>query len=148
MWVLVAVAVAAAVATYLLTRAFYVDVQSPPTIAPLWLALLAAAEGYVAITTNARLAGRPRTRPIEPITVARLAALAKASSPVGAIAAGAYAGYLGYVAAATGPSTGRDTRTAVIGVLCSVALVVAALLLERVCRVKRPPNGGPRDGGR
>lgn len=148
MWVLVVVAAGAGVAAYLFTRAFYADFQSPPIYAPLWLALLAAAEGYIALTTNARLAGRPRTRPIEPITVARLAALAKASSPVGALAAGGYAGYLGYVAAATGPLTSRDTRTAVIGVLCSVALVVAALLLERVCRVKRPPNGGPRGGGR
>ena len=138
--VLVVAAVVAGVAAYLLTAALYNDVQSPSVFAPLWLLLLAIAEGYIAATTSARLAGRARTRPINPIVVARLAALAKASSPVGALAAGAYAGFLGYVASANGTQTGADTRTAAIGVGCSLALTVAALLLERVCRVKRPPG--------
>jgi hypothetical protein len=138
--VLVAAAVLAGVAAYFLTRSFYADVQSPPVFAPLWLLLLAIAESYTASTTSARLAGRPRTKPINPIVVARLAALAKASSPVGALATGGYAGFLGYVASANGTQTGADTRTAAIGVGCSLALTVAALLLERVCRVKRPPD--------
>lgn len=139
--ILLVFAVAAGVAAYFLTSAFYVDVQSPPVYAPLWLLLLALAEAYTASTTSARLAGRPRTKPINPLVVARLAALAKATSPVGALATGAYAGFLGYVASATGPETGRDTRTAAIGVACSLVLVIAALVLERVCRVKRPPPG-------
>ena len=58
------------------------------------LVVLAAAEGYTAVTTSARLAGRPGTQPIHPITVARIAALAKATSPVAAVFAGCYAGFL------------------------------------------------------
>jgi uncharacterized protein DUF3180 len=138
--ILVALVVVAGVTSYLLTRAYYADVQSPPVYAPIWILLLAIAEGYVASTTRARLAGELRTRPINPIVVARLAALAKASSPVGALGVGAYAGFLGFVAATSGPHASHDTRTAVVGVVCSTALTVAALLLERVCRVKPPPD--------
>lgn len=138
--VLVLVAAVAGGVSYLLTRAFYVDVQSPPQYAPLWLLLLAIAEAYTAHTTAGRLAGRPRTRPINPLVVARLAALAKASSPVAALFAGGYAGFLGLVATQSGPHANTDTRTAIVGVVCSVALVAAGLWLERVCRVKAPPD--------
>jgi Protein of unknown function (DUF3180) len=144
--VLVALVVVAGVVSYVLTRVFYADVQSPPTFAPLWLLLLALAEGYTAQLTHSRLAGRPGTKPINPIVVARLAALAKASSPVGALAAGAYAGFLGKVAMTAGEAAGRDTRTGVAGVVCGLALLVAALLLERVCRVKAPPDEPPLNG--
>jgi Protein of unknown function (DUF3180) len=144
--VLLAMLLVAGVASYLLTRAFYVDVQSPPSYAPLWLLLLAIAEGYTAHMTHGRLSGRQGTKPINPIVVARLAALAKASSPVGALATGAYAGFLAKVAATSGPSAHDDTRTAIVGVVCSVALVAAALVLERVCRVKTPPDEPMGDG--
>jgi hypothetical protein len=111
--------------------------------APIWLLLLALAETYTAQLTRGRLTGRPGTKPINPIVVARLAALAKATSPVGALAIGAYAGFLGKVAATTGPTAHDDTRTAIVGVVCSVALTGAALLLERVCRAKPPPDEAP-----
>jgi Protein of unknown function (DUF3180) len=137
---LVALVVVAGVASYELTHAYYADVQSPPVYAPVWLLLLAIAEGYTAYTTNARLVGQPRTRPISPLVVARIAALAKATSPVGALATGAYAGFLADVATTSGPQAHSDTRTAIVGVVCSVALVAAALVLERVCRAKPPDD--------
>jgi hypothetical protein len=143
---LVALVIVAGIAGYVLTRLFYTDVQSPPTFAPLWLLLLALAEGYTAQLTRGRLAGRPGTKPINPIVVARLAAMAKASSPVGALASGAYAGFLAKVAATAGDAAHRDTRTAVAGIVCGVALMVAALWLERVCRVKTPPDEPPLEG--
>jgi hypothetical protein len=143
---LAALVIVAGVAAYVLTRLFYSDVQSPPTFAPLWLLLLALAEGYTAQLTRSRLAGRTGTKPIDPIVVARLAAMAKASSPVGALASGAYAGFLAKVATTAGEAAHRDTRTAIAGVVCGVALLVAALLLERVCRVKTPPDEPPLDG--
>ena len=139
-YVLVLAAAVSGAIGYVLTRAFYADVQSPPQYAPLWLLLLAIAEAYTAQTTAGRLLGRPRTKPINPLVVARLAALAKASSPVGALFAGGYAGFLGLVATRSGPPAHTDTRTAIVGVVCSVALVAAALWLERVCRVKAPPD--------
>jgi hypothetical protein len=146
--VLLALAVVAAAVAYPLTKAFYADVQSPPVFAPVWLLLLALAEGYTASVTRARLLGRHGTKPINPIVVARLAVLAKATSPVASLAFGAYGGFLVYVARTDSASADRDTRTAALGMACSLLLVVAALLLERVCRVKRSPeDSGPPDPG-
>lgn len=137
---LVALALAAAALAYLTTRAYYADLESPPRYAPLWLLLLAIAEGYTALLTRARLAGRHSTRPPNPLVIARLAVLAKASSPVGALAVGAYTGFLVYVARENSEVAHDDTRTASLGIACSVLLVAAALLLERVCRVRTPPD--------
>jgi hypothetical protein len=137
---LVALAVLAGGVAYLMTRGYYADLESPPRYAPLWLLLLAIAEAYTALLTRARLAGRHATRPPNPLVVARLAVLAKASSPVGALATGAYTGFLIYVVRENSSVARTDTRTAALGIGCSVALVLAALLLERVCRVKAPPD--------
>jgi hypothetical protein len=131
---------------YLLSAAYYADLPSPSSYAPVSLVLLAAAEGYTAAATAARLAGRPRTRPIDPLTVARLAALAKATSPVAAVLTGGYAGFLAYVAHIEGSHASDDVRTASIGVAAGLLLVIAALALERVCRVRRPRDDEPGDG--
>jgi hypothetical protein len=137
--VLVALAVLAAAASYLLVSNFYADLPSLPLYGPVFLVVLAAAEGYTASTTAARLAGRPRTQPIHPITVARIAALAKSTSPVAAVFAGGYAGFLGYVAQLDGPHAAADLRASVAGLVASGLLAGAALAMEHVCRVKRPP---------
>ena len=137
--VLVLLAVLAGGIAYVLTNQYYSDVASPPAFAPLTLLLIALAEAYLASTTRARLAGRQGTRPIDPIYVAKLAALAKASSPVGALAFGAYTGFLVYVARTSSSAASDDTKTAALGLGCSLGLVVGALLLERVCRA-RPPD--------
>jgi hypothetical protein len=144
--VLLALAVLAGGVVYLLTRAYYADIDSPPRYAPLWLLLLGAAEAYSALMTRSRLAGRHGTRPPNPLVVARLAVLAKATSPVGALAAGAYAGFLVHVARESSPAARTDTRTAVLGIACSLALVAAALLLERVCRVRPPRDDASASG--
>ena len=137
---LLALSVAAGVVLYVLASNFYGDLPALPLYGPVFLVLLAAAEGYTASTTAARLAGRPRTQPIHPITVARIAALAKATSPVAAVFAGGYAGFLGYVAQIDGPHAAADVRACVVGLVASLALVGAALAMERVCRVKSPPD--------
>jgi hypothetical protein len=140
-WMLVALALVAGGVAYVLTVHFYADVPSPPTLAPLTLLLIALAEAYVASSTRARMAGRPGTRPIDPIFVAKLAALAKASSPVGALALGAYTGFLVDVTQRSGSTAAsNDTRTAALGMGCSLGLVLGALLLERVCRAKPPDD--------
>jgi hypothetical protein len=141
--VLLALLVIAGVVAYLLTSNYYSDVPSPPLYGPVFLVLLAAAEGYTAATTSARLAGRSGTKPIHPLTVARIAVLAKATSPVAALAAGAYAGFIGYVARVTSPQASTDLRVGAVGVGAAVVLAVAALAMERVCRVK-PTNDDDR----
>jgi hypothetical protein len=139
-WVLAALVFAAGGIAYVLTAQFYSDVPSPPRYAPLSILLVALAEAYTASMTRARMTGRPGTRPIDPIFVAKLAALAKASSPVGALALGAYTGFLIYVARTTSNVADSDTRTAALGMGCSLGLVIAALVLERICRARRPPD--------
>ncbi|HWB66638.1 MAG TPA: DUF3180 domain-containing protein [Mycobacteriales bacterium] len=139
---LVLTAVVAGGLVYLVMRGYYADTASPSRYASVWLALLAIAEGYFALVTRARLARRPGTQPINPLVVARFAALAKASSIVGALAAGGYAGFLGWVAPIDSPAARYDTTTASIGIGCGVVLVIAALLLERACRVPKPPDEG------
>jgi len=136
--VLAALVLAAGGIAYVLTAQFYSDVPSPPRYAPLSILLVALAEAYTASMTRARMNGRPGTRPIDPIFVAKLAALAKESSPVGALALGAYTGFLIYVARTTSKVADSDTRTAALGMGCSLGLVIAALVLERVCRARRP----------
>jgi hypothetical protein len=136
-YVLVAIGAVTGAVAYLVTRSNYDSLPSPHVYSALWLVILAAAEGYVAFFTRARLAGRSGTRPIDPLVVARLAALAKASSVVGAAAAGVYAGFLGWVAKITSTTASSDTKVAIIGVATSLALTAAALFLEWVCRVPK-----------
>jgi hypothetical protein len=140
--VLFAVAFVAAGATYLVARVWYASLPLLPVYAPLWLVVLAVIEVAQARSVRARLAGRPRTRPIEPIAVARTAALAKATSPVGALVLGWNLGLLGYVLDkldATHPA--HDARIAIAGGVAALLLIAAALYLERVCRVPEPPAG-------
>lgn len=112
------------------------------SFAPLFIGVLAVADGYVAWVTRARLAGRPRTKPISPLTVARLAAFAKASTIVGALLAGGYAALLGRTAQVGSDIARHDLRVAIAGLVCSAALSVAGLTLEAVCRVRFPPPSG------
>ena len=160
---LVALAVAVAFATWLVVRAAYGSLPAFHWWLPVPLGVLAVAEALGARTLRARLAaeregrrGPGRTpataaRPVEPMLVARLAVLAQASAWVGAVLAGAWAGVLLHTAPAVGrlSAASGDARTAAIGVLLAVALAVAALWLEHVCRV--PPgedDEGPEDGAR
>jgi hypothetical protein len=96
-------------------------------------------EGALSLSVRARLAGRPRTKPILPLTVARLAALARASSLVGALALGVWAGVLATTLpkGSDPPVAGADSITAGLGLAAALVLVVGALLLERACRIRR-----------
>jgi hypothetical protein len=145
--ILVAVALATGGIAYLVTRSSLADLPVPTVGGLLWLPVLAIAEFYVAMLTRARLAGRAGTRPINPLVVARFVALAKASSIVGALAAGAYAGFLVWVARLDTPAGSHDTKIAAFGVSFALALVVAALVLEYVCRVpvRDDDDGWPED---
>jgi hypothetical protein len=160
---LAVLAVGLAVAAWLLVRAWYGQLPPLDWWLPAPLGLLAVAEALGARSLGTRLAAlraarvgrsvpaepaRPvPVRPVEPMLVARLAVLAQASAYVGAVFLGLWAGVLAHVAPAVGrlQAADGDTVTAVIGVLCSAALVGAALWLESVCRV--PPDETDRPEG-
>ena len=93
---LVAVTAVTGLLVFLLVLTVYGSLPQVPTFGPVSLVFLAVAEGVCAASIRARLAGRPGTRPIEPLAVARLAALAKASALAGALTGGGYLGMLAY----------------------------------------------------
>jgi hypothetical protein len=118
-----------------------------PASIPVTVGILAVAELLAAANVRARLEGRPRTRPIMPITVARTAVFARASSLTAALVGGTWAVLLadrlsrvGDVNAAT-----RDAVVAGAGLATAVVLILAALRLEGVCRASPPPPGGRDD---
>jgi hypothetical protein len=134
---LVVVLIVSGGVSYLVTRTWFDNLPTPSVYLPLWFALLAIAEFYVAVMTRARLAGRSGTRPVHPLVVARYVALAKASAVVGALATGVYAGFLAWVIRLDSPTANHDTTTAALGVGFSLLLTVAALVLEYACRVPK-----------
>jgi hypothetical protein len=144
---LVAVFVVLAVGMWVLADSLYRRLPPFPPSAPVSLFVIAVFEGYTAQAIRARLDGRPRTKPIMPIIVARYAALAKASSLAGAIAAGVWAGFLVYAALhrSSVRTAGSDVVVSALGAIAGLLLVVAALRLEASCRVRHPPEPPPDD---
>ena len=119
----------------------YGDLPLVPLVAPATIAFLGLAELLTATSVRARLQRRPGTTRIDPLIVARLVALAKASSVGGALVLGAYGGILAYTLQELGnPSKAHDAAASGLGVGASLLLLLAALLLERVCRVPGPPD--------
>lgn len=138
---LTTVAAACGAVIYAVVSLAYGSLPLIPLYAPATVAFLAVAELFTASSVRARLQGRPGTRPIDRLVVARLVPLAKASAYAGALALGGYAGYLGYaVQGLDNPSRSHDAAASAFGAGMSLVLVVAALLLERVCRVSGPPD--------
>lgn len=135
---LLGLVVAFAVLGFLVVGQVYGSLQLP-AYAPVTLVLLTVAEIGMERVIRSRLAGRggPRGRPIHPMQVARAAVLAKASSVTGSVLLGGYAGILAWALPRRGELSVADRLSAVAAasVVASLALVVAALLLERACRV-------------
>lgn len=146
--VLVALVLGVGLLAYAVSALAYGSVPAVPGGAPLPLALVAVAELAMAKVVRDRVQhrpgadGRPPRRPLHPLQVARLAALAKASSPAGAVLLGAYGGLLAYVAprADVNRAAADDVLVSALSALAALGLVVAALLLERACRVPTPPD--------
>jgi len=120
-----------------------------PTSAPTVLLLFAAILFAVALTSRSRLRAwrerRPGARPLDPLTIARYAVLARASSPVGAGVAGLYAGYALFLLPGLGkPGRRHLLEMSLFALFAGLAVGIAALFLERVCRL---PGQGTGAGG-
>lgn len=146
--VLAVFVVAAGGVAYLVLELSYASLPPLPATAPVLLAMLAIVEAIAAYSVKSRLAGKPRTKPIMPIAVARMAALAKASALVSALALGGYLAAVAYTAPnAAHPGPSRDLTVAVSGVLATAFLLAAAVFLERSCRAPRVPPVDSQDLG-
>lgn len=121
----------------------------PWTLVPALL-LCAVAELITGRNLRARIRGVPGAKPVQPMIVPRFVALAKASSLAGAVFAGLSAGVAGYAAQSLSkPVPRHDAITSAITLVASIALVVAAIYLERSCRAPKPPRDDdhpPADG--
>jgi len=143
---------------YVLADRAYGAVPVLPAYAPVTLVLLAVTELGMAKVVADRLAhrldrrGRPRGRPLHPLQVARAAVLAKASSATGAVLLGAYGGLFAWTLPrrAELALAERDALVAGVTALAALALVIAALVLERACRTPDDRDlesaGRPADG--
>lgn len=110
----------------------------PPLVRPaqpLTLLLLAAILGYVAWATHRSV--QVRRERLQPHQAVNRLVLARASALVGALVSG---GYLGYALTWVGePDQLTDERLvwSLVAAACGLGATVAAVLLERACRVRR-----------
>ena len=143
---LVVAALAAAAVAWLLLSIFYAEWPPLPWLPIIVIAALAVMESYLAQNTAARVQRKPGAPRVEPLAVARYAVLAKASSLAGALYAGFSVGVLAWLVLEPTRAARDDVPAAIGGVVASLALVGAALWLERACRVPEQPdhNGDDR----
>jgi hypothetical protein len=147
---LVVAALASAALAWLTIGTWYWNIEQLPWLPAVTLLALAVFEFALAQQTRARIEHKPGRPPVEPLAVARYVVLAKASSVAGAI-------FVGFAAAittwlllrATGSAPNRsasnDLPAAILSFIASIALVAAALWLERACRVPEQPDENEHD---
>jgi hypothetical protein len=135
--VLLAAVLVMAAAGYLLAATAYAGIPPLPAFAPVTLVLLAAVEAGLALIVRDKVrGGRPSGRPMHAMQVARAAVLAKASSLAGSLLFGLYGGLFVWTFGRRGDlaAANADARVAGLSAAAALALVVAALVLERFCR--------------
>jgi hypothetical protein len=138
---LVVLALGTAAVAWVLVANYYGDIPPIPWLPAFTIFALAAFEAFLARTTKARIDRRPGAAPVDPLAVARYVVLAKASSPAGAIFTGLYGGTLVWLVARSDLTHARaDIAPTATGLVAALALVAAALWLERSCRVPKPPD--------
>jgi hypothetical protein len=143
--VLIVAGLGAAAVGWLLLSFSYSTLPDLPWSPVIVLVVLAIAEGLLAQNTSARIQRKHGALPVDPLAVARYVALAKASSLVGAISAGFSAGLVTWLAMDTTQAARDDLPTAAGGLVAALALVGAALWLERACRVPEKPDAKDED---
>ncbi len=148
---LVAVALVAAIAGYLLVRLDYGRIPPLPRFAGVAAAVLGLAEAIFGYGLRARIQtdrsdGRSTKPPVPPLTAARAVVAAKATALAGAALAGLWLGLLLYVLPESSVITAArsDSVAAIIGLVGAAVMTAGALYLEYCCRAPKPPNA-PRD---
>lgn len=144
---LAVLAVVVGVATWIGVSNSYANLPPLPWSAIPTFVLLGLGEAYTGLNLRARIRRRPDTRPVEPLTVARMVVLAKATAYVAAAFAGLFAGFAIYVLTSLEKAAPRQDAVVALGSLAaSIALVGAALFLEHCCRVPKPPRDEEEKG--
>jgi hypothetical protein len=130
------VAVACALAAWLLLHSVYAKLPPLPWTGVPALLVAAFAEAWTGRDLQNRIAGRRGLKPVAPLFVSRMVALAKASALASAAVAGLAAGFVIYLSGQlNAPVPRQDALTAAITLAAAVVLACAALYLEYCCRV-------------
>ena len=126
---------------WLVIRQTYASFPPLPWTGVPALLLLAIAEAWSGRNVRARIQGRPGSKPLVPIAVARMAVLAKASALVAVIFGGLAVGFLSYLGGLLDkPAPRADAITAAATLAAALVLTAAALYLERCCRAPDQPD--------
>ncbi|HEX5190037.1 MAG TPA: DUF3180 domain-containing protein [Streptosporangiaceae bacterium] len=145
-WSLLAIAAISAAVAWIVVKFTFSSLAPLPWTAVPALILLAIGEFGFARNIGPRLHGRPGAKPIQPMAVPRVVALAKASSAAGAAIGGLALGFLIYtIPLLDKPVPGHDALASAVTMLAAIALVLAALYLERACRAPEPPDDDDAD---
>ncbi|MGC3002161.1 DUF3180 domain-containing protein [Streptomyces sp. G35A] len=113
---------------------------SVPVAAPIVLALIAVVLAATALSLRARLKAqrerRPEAKGVDPLMAARAVVFGQASALVAALVAGMYGGTGVFLLESLDVPARRDQAVyAGFSVLAGIAVIAAALFLERVCKL-------------
>lgn len=124
---------------------------SVPVAAPIVLAVIAVALTATALSLRARLKAQrerqPGARGVDPLLAARAVVFGQSSALVAALVSGMYGGTGVYLLSQLEVPPRRDQAVyAGFAVLAGVGVVVAALFLERVCKLPEDDDEGNGNG--
>ncbi|MGA5867831.1 DUF3180 domain-containing protein [Streptomyces cinereoruber] len=116
------------------------SLPSVPVAAPIVLAVIAVVLTATALSIRARLRAQRERRPgakgVEPLMAARAVVFGQASALVAALVAGMYGGTGVFLLGSLDVPARRDQALyAALAVLAGLAVIAAALFLERVCKL-------------
>ncbi|HEY5835281.1 DUF3180 domain-containing protein [Streptomyces sp.] len=120
-----------------------------PLAAPVVLALIAAALFATALSIRARLRAQRERRPgakgVDPLAAARALVFGQASALVAALVAGLYGGTCLFLVISKLDMAPRRQQAIYAGlaVLAAIAVVAAALFLERICKLPEDDDTTP-----
>ncbi|SDK42826.1 DUF3180 domain-containing protein [Streptomyces indicus] len=129
-----------ALAKLLVARDSLGTLPSVPLAAPIVLAVIAAAILATALSLRSRLRAQrdrvPGAKGVEPLMAARAVVFGQASALVSALVSGVYGGVGVFLLAHLDVPARRDQAIyAAFAVVAGIAVVAAALFLERVCKL-------------
>ncbi|MBM9505213.1 DUF3180 domain-containing protein [Actinacidiphila acididurans] len=120
-----------------------------PLAAPIVLALIAVALFATALSIRARLRAQRERRPgakgVDPLAAARAVVFGQASALVAAVVSGLYGGACVYLIMYKLDMSPRREQAIYSGaaVLAGIAVVAAAIFLERICKLPDDDNTTP-----
>ncbi|MFI6941175.1 DUF3180 domain-containing protein [Streptomyces sp. NPDC050418] len=129
-----------AVSKLLVARDSLGTLPSVPLAAPIVLGIIAAALAATAFSLRSRLRAQrdrvPGAKGVEPMMAARAVVFGQASALVSALVSGVYGGVGIFLLAHLDVPARRDQAIyAALAVVAGIAVIAAALFLERVCKL-------------